>query len=223
MIHGGSWRHHDKSQLPALNRYLAARGYIVAAINYRLAPQHRFPAALDDLLEALCYLKANAASFGIDPCRFVLLGRSAGGHLALLAAYGTADPAIRGVVALYPPTDLRYGYMHPSDPRVIDIRGALEDFLGGSLDSVPDSYDRASPSQLVGLSTPPTLLIHGERDELVPAIHSELLAASLAIAGRPHLCLLLPWATHGADAHFSGPFGQISTYAIERFLSAVCR
>src|SRR5262249_7572967 len=84
VIHGGSWERGDSTEMASLNRYLAARGYIVAAINYRLSPAHPFPAARDDVLAALSYLKANAAAIGLDPARIVLLGRSAGGQLALL-------------------------------------------------------------------------------------------------------------------------------------------
>src|SRR5258706_411406 len=105
VVHGGSWERGDSTQLPALNRYVAARGYIVAAINYRLLPTHPFPAARDDVLAALSYLKGNAAAIGLGPTRIVLLGRSAGGQLALLVAYTAGDPAIRGAIGFYPATD----------------------------------------------------------------------------------------------------------------------
>jgi dipeptidyl aminopeptidase/acylaminoacyl peptidase len=82
-------------------------------------------------------------------------------------------------------------------------------------------YDAASPLNFVARGTPPTLLLHGGRDELVFPAQSERLAVRLTQAGRPHLFLRLPWATHGCDVNFSGPCGQISTYAIERFLAAV--
>jgi acetyl esterase/lipase len=72
-------------------------------------------------------------------------------------------------------------------------------------------------------STVPTLLIHGEKDELVWVRQSERLDAKLAAAHRPHLFLKLPWATHGCDYNFNGPCGQISTYAIENFLGEVMR
>ncbi|MBI4401437.1 MAG: alpha/beta hydrolase [Nitrospirae bacterium] len=221
VIHGGSWQSGDKSQLLALNRYLAARGYLVAAINYRLAPRWPFPAARDDVVAALAYLKGHASDLGLDPNRLALLGRSAGGQLALLVAYTAEDPAIRGVVAFYTPADMRYGYANPGNPAVIDSRGILEAYLGGSPNYVPDVYDAASPLNFVDARTPATLLIHGGRDEFVLPAQSERLAARLAQAGRPHFLLRLPWATHGCDANFSGPCGQLSTYAIERFLAAV--
>ncbi len=221
VIHGGAWQHGDRTQLAPLNSYLAARGYIVAAISYRLAPAHPFPAAHDDVLAALAYLKQHAADLGLDPQRLALLGRSAGGQIGLLAAYTAADPAIRGVISFYAPTDMRYSYAHPANPRVLDSRGALEAYLGGTPDLAARAYDAASPLDFVGPATPPTLLIHGGRDELVSPRQSERLAERLAQAGRPHLLLGLPWATHGCDFNFGGPSGQLSTYAVERFLAAV--
>jgi acetyl esterase/lipase len=222
-IHGGSWRNGTAADQAELNRYLAARGYVVAAIDYRLSPQWRFPAAVDDVRAAVAYLKAHAAELGLDPTRLALLGRSAGGQLALLAAYTPADSAIRGVVSLYGPADLVYGYNHPSNPAVLDSTAVLTDYLGGSPTTAPAAYEAASPINFVGPQTPPTLLIHGERDDLVSVVQSERLDAKLAAAGRPHLFLRFPWANHGCDFTLRGPCGQISTYAVERFLAAVMR
>jgi acetyl esterase/lipase len=219
VIHGGSWQNGDSTQLAPLNSYLAARGYTVAAINYRLAPEHPFPAALDDAQAAIAYLKSNAAALGLDAQRFALLGRSAGGQLALLAAYLAHDPSIRGVISLYGPTDLVYAYAHPANPAVFDSRGVMEAYLGGNPDRVMSQYNAASPINFIGDDTPPTLLIHGGRDELVSPAQSERLAGALERAGRRHLLLILPWATHGCDFNFSGPCGQISTFAIEQFLA----
>ena len=222
MIHGGSWNGGSKSQLPAINRRLAAKGYTVASINYRHAPKWRFPAPVDDVFAAIEFLRANAAQFGLDATRVVLIGRSAGGQLALAAAYSGRDAAIRGVVSFYAPTDLVLGYAKPSRRSVLDSQKALEGFLGGGPAENPDGYAAASPLRHVNAATPPTLLIHGELDPIVWPMHSELLAARLNEAGRRHLFLSLPWATHGCDANIDGPTGQLSLYAIERFLAAVC-
>jgi acetyl esterase/lipase len=221
IVHGGSWQHGDRGELSGLNRYLAARGYAVASVSYRFAPLWPFPAARDDVREAITFLKKHAGAHGLDPSRIVLLGRSAGGQIALSLAYAGLDPDIRGVVSFYAPADMTYGYEHPSNPRVLDSIGVLEAYLGGSPSQAPATYEAASPIRFVGPRTVPTLLIHGGRDELVFPVHSERLAARLAEAQRPHYFLRLPWATHGCDAHFGGPCGQISTYAIERFLAAV--
>ncbi len=221
VIHGGSWQHEDRAELAALNRYLAARGYVVASVGYRFAPKWPFPAARDDVREAIAFLKAHAGEYGLDPHRLVLLGRSAGGQLALLVAYAEPDPAIRGVVSFYAPADMKYGYEHPSNPWVLDSRAVLEAYLGGTPAQASATYEAASPIRFVSVDTVPTLLVHGGRDELVFPAQSERLAVRLAQAQRPHYFLRLPWATHGCDVHFNGPCGQISTYAVERFLAAV--
>lgn len=223
IIHGGSWRSGDSQQLAPLNSYLAARGYAVASLNYRLTPRWRFPAAHDDVIAAFNFLKCHADSLHLDSQRFVLLGRSAGGHLALLAAYTQHDPAIRGVISFYGPADLRWSYAHPGNPLVIDTHNILHAFLGGSPEQAPANYAAASPLQFVEPSTPPTLLIHGGRDELVSIRQSERLAERLLQAGVPHFLLRLPWATHAGDFNFSGPFGQMSTYAVEYFLREVTK
>ncbi len=223
VVHGGSWRTGDRTEQNRLNAYLAARGYVVVAVDYRLAPQWRFPAARDDVADAISYLKSHPAEFGIDPDRLVLVGRSAGGQLALLTAYTFGDPAIKGVVASYAPTDLSCAYQNPGNQAVIDTRGLLRAYIGMSLDDAPALYETASPLNAVVAKTVPTLLIHGQRDELVSPAQSARLAAKLAQTGSPHLYIRLPWATHGCDVNFNGPCGQISAYAIERFLAAVLR
>lgn len=223
MIHGGSWRGGSRADLPELNRYLAAHGYAVAAVSYRFVPQFPHPAASEDIKSAIQFLKSNAARFEIDASRIALVGRSAGGQLALLAAYTVRDPAIRGVAALYAPSDQVFGYENPSNPRVLNSTAILEAYLGGNPRTKPDAYRTASPINFVTRSTVPTLLVHGGKDELVWVRQSERLAAKLAAANRPHFFLKLPWATHGCDYNFNGPCGQLSTYAIENFLGEVMR
>ena len=222
-LHGGSWVGGDRKDLPELNFYLASRGYVGAAPSYRFAPAHPFPAANEDLNAAIDYLKARSRNLGIDPARIVLIGRSAGGQLALYSAYTKADPSIRGVTALYAPSDQLWGWQHPTNPRVYDSYSALRTFLNGEPSQVPAAYKAASPINYIGPHTVPTLLIHGSMDPLVSVQQSERLDSALAAAGRPHYFVKLPWATHGCDYVFNGPCGQISTYAIERFLRAVTR
>jgi acetyl esterase/lipase len=220
-IHGGSWNSGDQTQLPPINKYLASRGYSVAAITYRLAPKHIFPAAYDDVLEAIKFLKENAQQWKFDSQRIILMGRSAGGHLALLAGYRSKDPSICGVVAFYPPTDMAWSWNNPTNPLVLDSKKTIGEFLGGTLEEKGQVFHDASPIQFVDKSSPETLLIHGVRDELVFAKQSDRMAEALTKAGVAHFNLQLPWATHGCEANLSGPSGQISLYVIERFLARV--
>ena len=221
VIHGGSWQSGNSKEFLALNGYLAARDYVVVSMNYRLAPKWKFPAGRDDVLSAIAYLKVYGKELGIDPTRLALLGRSAGGQLALLAAYTANEPAIRGVVSVYGPTDLKFGYERPASRLLLDTRGVLESYLGGPPAKVDDAYFAASPINFVNASSPPTLLIHGLNDGHVLPEESARLDARLTEAKVKHLFVRLPWATHGCDWSFSGPCGQITTYAIERFLDRV--
>ncbi|HUF49487.1 MAG TPA: alpha/beta hydrolase [Longimicrobiales bacterium] len=220
VIHGGSWRGGDQRQLPKLNRHLSENGYIVAAIQYRLAPAHTFPAALEDVTTAVTWLRAHAVAFDIDTTRIALLGRSAGGQLALLAAYTMGSNAVHAAISYYGPTDLRWGWEHPSNPRVIDSRAVLRDYIGGTLAERADVFDRASPLRFAETAVP-TLLLHGGRDELVSEQHAIRLSSALEARGTRHAYVRLTWATHGCDFVFRGPCGRISTWAVERFLDGV--
>lgn len=211
VVHGGSWARGDRKEFAGLNHYLAGLGYTVAAIDYRLAPEHRYPAALDDVHLAAAWLRGR-----VD--KLVLLGRSAGGHLALLAAYQEGVPAVEGVIAFYPPTDMVWSYEHPSNRAVLDSRAALRDFLGGTPEEVPALYEQASPLQHAGAFSPPTLLIHGLRDDLVFPEQSRRLARALGARAR---LLELPWANHSGDINYNGPMGQTSRAAVTEFLARV--
>ena len=223
VVHGGGWTDGDKRELPDLNEYLASRGYVVASIEYRLAPRWPFPAAQEDVSAAIDYVKDLAHTHSLNPERIALIGRSAGGQVALLASYTSNDPAIKGVVSFYGPTALRWGYDNPAKIGVVDSSGILELYLGGPPDSHGAQYDAAEPRRFVSASTPPTLFIQGLRDEHVSPFHAEFVSDRLIEAGVPHHVVRMPWATHGCDYVFSGPCGQISTYAVERFLGAILR
>jgi acetyl esterase/lipase len=220
VIHGGAWRSGDRLQAPRLNGELARRGYNVVSIDYRLAPAHPFPAALEDVTRAIAWIKDNATLLDVDASRIVLFGRSAGGHLALLAAYTLNDPAIRGAVSYYGPADLRWGWDNPSNPRVIDSRLMLGDFLGGTPAERGSTFDQASPVNFTR-SAVPTLLVHGDMDEMVSSEHAVRVAAGLSRNGVRHVFVRLPWATHGCDYLAWGPCGRIAMGALERFLAAV--
>lgn len=215
--HGAGNRH----DFVDLNRYLAARGHIVAAIDYRLAPRWRFPAAQEDVAAAISYVKTLGETGRVDPNRIALIGQSAGGQIALLAAYTARDPAIRGVVSYYGPAALRWGYENPAKKAVIDSSAILEEYLGGSPATHAAQYVAAEPATFVDAASPSTLFIQGLRDELVSPFHNEFVSARLIEAGVPHFILRLPWAVHGCDYIFSGPCGQLSTYAVEWFLRTV--
>jgi len=224
VIHGGGWDGGDRRQLPAWNHRLVSRGYSVAAISYRLAPQSVWPAQRDDVLAAIAWLKTNAGSLGLDPARLVLFGRSAGGQLATAVGYGANDPAIRGVIALYAPHDMPFTWSVSREDDALNSAKLMRQYFGGTPDGPRRAlFDSASGQSLVHAGSPPTLLVHGLADTLSWYRHSERLAARLQELDVPHYFLRLPWATHGFDFNPDGPGGQLTEYAISQFLAAVTR
>ncbi len=235
VVHGGSWRNGDKGAGAldpiVANEMFAAQGITVYDIQYRLVPAATFPAQLEDVLCALGHIRAHAADDGVDPERAAILGRSAGAHLALLAAYragrdanpgGCAAPArVRGVISLYGPTDLAAGYRVPAVPDLIGGSTAIADFMGGEPDAVPDRYALAAPQNALDHPVPPTLLIHGLADQVVKPEHSESLAAALRRGGHEVALIELPWAGHGFDGIAWGIGGQLALASMLRFLDHV--
>lgn len=221
VIHGGSWSGGDDKQLPELNSYLSRRGYQIASVNYRLAPEYQNPIPVKDVQSAIQYLKAHAEKLQIDTNNFVLLGRSAGAQIALLAAYTLKDKGIKGVIDYYGPADMIWGYAAPSNPLVLNSHKVMEDYLGGTYKQVPEKYASSSPILYANVQSVPTLLIHGKNDALVSYQHSVRLNAKLNQLQVKHYLLTLPWATHGCDFNINGPSGQLATYTVERFLNVV--
>jgi acetyl esterase/lipase len=233
VIHGGSWSGGAKSDFARYDRWLAESGRVVFDVEYRLAhsSQH-FPAQIMDIECAIIWVKSRAARYHVDPERLVLLGRSAGGQLALLAAYAANDPKlqpldcgaqdtrVRAVISLYGPTDLAWDYAHPGRPDVIDTRRVLENYLGGTPANAPQVYASASPIEHVNAQSPPTLFLHGGHDQIVLAENVERILPKLAAAGAHATYIYLPWANHGFDYNFNGWSAQITQAEISKFLNA---
>jgi len=223
MVHGGGWNSGSPDEFPALQRHMARNGYVVAAPEYRLSPASPWPAQREDVLAALRWLKEHAGEYGIDPQRFVLMGHSAGGQIAEAVAYGAHDPAIRGCIAFYSPADLHYAYEFARADDILNSLKLVKEYMGGTPTEVRSNYDSASGILLADASSPPTLLLHGRRDELVWFRQSERLNQRLQELGVRHYFVRLPWATHAFDHTLNGPGGQIAVYAVDTFLNSVTR
>ncbi|MBS0662880.1 MAG: alpha/beta hydrolase [Verrucomicrobia bacterium] len=222
MIHGGGWDGGDRMQLAEWNHWLVARGWIVAAVSYRLAPTWQWPAQRADVLAAMDWLRSRADGLGLDPERFVLFGRSAGGQLATAVGFGANDPAIRGVIALYGPHDMPFAWSVSREDDVLNSLNLMRQYMGGPPDDTRrEHYATASGQAMAHAGSPPTLLVHGDPDTLAWVRHSERLAHRLRELGVPHYFLRLPWATHAFDFNPDGPGGQLTAYALEWFLASV--
>lgn len=207
VIHGGAWRSGDKKQLRMVAELFARRGYVAAAINYRLAPKYSYPAQLDDCQRAVRWLRKNAKEFQIDPKRFGAAGASAGGHLSLLLGTRETrddnDPELKGisskvqcVLSIFGPTDF-------TDERYVQasrnpVAGrALIEFVGKPYDEAPDLWKEVSPIHHVSPDDAPTFIIHGDQDMLVPLEQSERFAEALKKAGIEVQIVVIKGMGHG--------------------------
>jgi len=219
ILYGGSWQKGNPMQNAGFSRYMAARGYTVFAIDYRHAPRYRFPAQLNDIRTALEFIRQHTTEYEAQPERIALLGRSAGGHLAMLAAYQPDALPVRAVVSYYGPFNLTKGYREPPNPDPLNVRAVLQAFLGGSPDELPEQYVKASPVSYVTRRLPPTLLVHGSRDHIVEVRFAQNMYKRLRAVGTTSVLLEIPWAEHAFDAIFYGPSNQLALYYTERFLA----
>ena len=218
-LYGGAWQRGSPEDNGSFATWLASKGYLVVAADYRHAPGATWPAQIEDVRAALAWIAAHASEYEADPARMALLGRSAGAQLALVAAYQAHAPAVRAVVSYYGPTDLIEGWREPPRPDPLDVRTILETYLRGTPDSAADRYRDASPLTYVSARVPPTLLLYGARDHVVEARFGRALHDRLRAAGATSVLLEFPWAEHAFDALPNGLSGQISLYYTERFLA----
>jgi len=230
VVHGGSWQRGERGEAAHVSRALSGSGFVVADLGYRLAPRHRFPAAIADVKCAVGRLRERAGELGIDSRRVALLGRSAGGQIALVAAYSMGDPRlpsaceageapVLGVISLYAPTDLAWGHAHPAVPDPIDGTASIETYLGGPPAAQPEAYGLASATSWTDRPLPPTLIIHGTGDQLVTPEHARRLARALGASAQRAALLLVPFAEHGFDRRPGGIGEQLARARILRFLN----
>jgi acetyl esterase/lipase len=218
-IYGGAWQRGKPADNGNFAQWLAARGYVVFAIDYRHAPGSRWPAQLDDVRLALTWIRDHGSEYQADTSRVALVGRSAGAHLALLAAYTDCPLPVRGVVSYYGPVDLVDAYEHPPHPDPLRIRTVEETLIGATLGARPEAYRAASPITYVTRTLPPTLIVHGNRDHIVELRYAVLLRDRLRATGTTVVLLDIPWADHAFDEVFNGPSSQLALYQTERFLA----
>lgn len=227
-IHGGAFRMGSKEDRVPLE-YVAA-GYGVASINYRLSQHAVFPAQIEDCKAAVRWLRAHAHGFAIDPERFGVWGESAGGHLA--AMLGTAgdirkfdvgehleqSSRVQAVADHFGPTDflqmdahrLPDGMLH--DP----IDSPESQLVGGAIQAHPELVAAANPVTYASPGSPPFLIVHGDRDPLVPYHQSELLAAALRYAGVETTFYTVRGEGHG---NFKDPMvRQLTSQFFQRWL-----
>jgi acetyl esterase/lipase len=209
IVHGGGWTAGAKKLFVPTIRQLASIGYVASTVNYRLArsTDNAFPVGLVDVRCAIREAQAQAVSHKIDASKVVVIGASAGGHLAAMVAVDGDDPSldgacsrkgpiqIRGAIAYYAPLELDRAHDH-YPPKMVQ---AVDEFL--RVDGGPSDWDRkarrATPNHYVDPQDAPVLLLHGSDDRIVPASDSHAFAHLLEAAGVPALVVEVPQQDHG--------------------------
>lgn len=212
-IHGGAWIFGDRDGVgpmymqdrPDTFTALAQRGFAVAAVDYRMTGEAIFPAQLHDIAAAHRFVVARAGDLGIDPARIAVWGESAGGHLAMLLAFGQHDSQALGPAGApvsCPPLAALVDWYGVSDIRVpmgdFPLPGPTpeERLVGGPIAENAGLASAASPIDHVTADAPPTLVVHGTGDSLVPVSGSQALVAALADGGVPVEAAWIDGAEH---------------------------
>ena len=219
-VHGGGWVAGDRNAHSADLRWFAEQGWLTVTVDYALSTsdRHLWDVTQSQIGCALAWVADNAQRYGGDPDRLSLSGDSAGGNLAVNAAYlaavgglpsscGGRVPAVDAVTALYPVVDPA-GFYDNDDPALggtaRDMAGA---YTGGSPQQFPQRYAAITSATHISAAAPPTLILLGEADHLVPAAGAYRFAEQAREAGVDVELVAVPYADHVFDAR-PGSIGQ---------------
>lgn len=223
-IHGGGWEYGSKvgDLLPVI-KPLLYHGYGVASINYRLSRSAKFPAQIQDVTCAVRYLRANAANYKIDGSRIGLVGLSAGGHLAALAAnasdvsqftegpYGNQQSSVQAAVSISGLLDLESKDLSRTSNAQMDLLFAGTNF----------GRESANPTRYLDSKDPPQFIIYADNDEKVPRSQSLNYYQALLKNNISSKLLEVKQATHTLDPYFSlstKPNRKAITWSIREFM-----
>lgn len=214
LIHGGGWRSGNKSMQVPLAQQIAAKGYVTAAVEYRLSPEALYPAAVEDIKAALRFLRANVATYAIDPDKIAISGSSAGGQLAALVGMTPGIERFNGMIKVDPRSE--------QVQAIIDMDGILDFtdpnesgkdndpakpsagayWFGATFRQAPDKWIEASPLRYASANTPPMLFInsafprfHAGRDSVITLLSTHgIMTEVQTLPDTPHpFWLFHPW------------------------------
>ena len=230
-VPGGAWVSGETrwQAYPLMDRLIEA-GWVCVPINYRLSPRATWPDHIIDVKRAIAWVKANIADYGGDPAFVAITGGSAGGHLSSFAAmsanapefqpgFEDADTSVQAAVPFYGAYDLADWDDRGGPPQTIRFLERV--LLKTRLAEDPERFRLASPISWVGEDAPPTMLIHGTNDSLVPVEGARRMAAALREKSRqPVVFAELPHAQHAFEIYASLRTRH-TVRAVERFLAYV--
>ncbi|RYZ29411.1 MAG: alpha/beta hydrolase [Chitinophagaceae bacterium] len=221
IVHGGAWISGDKTEMnqfiPVVKQQLP--DYAIFNINYRLGAlpaTNPFPTQENDVKTAVDFIINKSSEYKFNTGKVVLLGASAGAHLALLQAYKHTTPKVKAVVSLFGPTDMAALYNFYPAGSLSQI--ALQLLLGGSPTVNASMYQSSSPVNYATAQSPPTLLLHGTADDIVPIAQSTILKTKLETVGASVKMVTYQNAGHGDwdDATFLKAYGEIVSFLMAK-------
>lgn len=207
-VHGGGWVEGNRGNTPHWNQWLSELGYTVFDVEYRMPPQAGWKDEVADVKSAIGWVAEHANTYNIDPKKINIMGDSAGGNLAMLAAYSMGDltlpPStnvsavpINSVVNMYGPADMTMFYKNNPSPDY--VQRVMKKYIGGTPSQSPDRYKILSPISYIQENTPPTITLLGTSDRIVPEEQAEILDRKLKENNVFHELYLLPRADHVFD------------------------
>ena len=204
VIHGGAWRGGNRQSHTDLIFQFAQRGYVAVTLQYRLCPEHLFPAQVEDVKCAVRYLRTHAEQYQVDPERLGTVGFSAGAHLAMMLGVLGPEDGMEGDGG-WPDSPSRVNvvvsFVGPTDLAADDLPDVsiplVRDFIGGTAVDKAEAYLAASPITHVTSDDAPMLLFQGTRDPLIPTTQAFKMADKMTEAELPGRVELLIGAGHG--------------------------
>lgn len=208
-VHGGSWREGDKAE-GAGWRGMNDKGFLVAAVNYRMAAEGKFPVMIEDVQCAVRFLRAHSAELNINPDQIGAIGASAGGHLVALlgtadetadwdrSEYGEQSSRVQAVVSMAGLSDFTVEL--PSG-----INTAIYYAFGSLTGSDSPKMATASPVTYISSDDPPFLLLHGNKDGVVPVEQSEIFQQRLTEAGVSSTLVIVQNGDHSLQGANTSP------------------
>ena len=230
-VHGGAWRAGSKANVPVAR--LIEHGFAIASVDYRLSTEAPFPAQTQDIKAAIRFLRAKSALLHLRTEKVVIMGSSAGGHLAALVGVtngvktleGTVgdhwdqSSDVQGIVSYYGASNLQ-SILSQSTEFGLAVRiPALKLLLGDTPDKKADLAKLASPVAHLDKADPPLLLIHGDADPQMPLAQSQELAKGYEALHLPVELIILPGSKHGGDEFYD----EDRTDVVAKFLDKVLR
>ncbi|MGA3598990.1 alpha/beta hydrolase fold domain-containing protein [Lysinibacillus agricola] len=226
-VHGGGWVEGSKASAPYWNQWLSELGFTVFDIEYRMPPQAGWKDEVADVKSAIGWVVEHADTYKIDPKKINLMGDSAGGNLAMLAAYSMGDTTlppstdvpsvpINTVINFYGPSDMTKFYQNNPSPGY--VQNVMKEYIRGTPSQFPDRYQKLSPVNYIGEHTPPTIMFLGTSDSLVPTEQAIILDRELSKNNVSHEIYYLPKAEHVYDGVLGSLNTQITYEKLKVFL-----